>query len=113
MKGEYTVKKTLIMALCIAMLLLVCVSAQAATVTPTGTGVTVIKAADWAETYPDVYASYQKNAENEAVFDHVEEYPMIATVYEDNNRGTHFRPATASSRSPNPPTQWLPAQKEP
>ena len=82
MKGEYTVKKTLIMALCIAMLLLVCVSAQAATVTPTGTGVTVIKAADWAETYPDVYASYQKNAENEAVFDHVEEYPMIATVYE-------------------------------
>ena len=82
MKGEYTVKKTLIMALCIAMLLLVCVSAQAATATETGTGVTVIKAADWAETYADVYASYMKNEENSAIIDHVEEYPMIATVYE-------------------------------
>lgn len=69
-------------ALLAAMLLCVCMSAQAATVTETGTGITVIKAADWAETYPDVYASYTKNAENEAFFDHVEEYPMIATVYE-------------------------------
>ena len=69
-------------ALLAALLLCVCMSAQAATVTETGTGITVIKAADWAETYPDVYASYTKNAENEAFFDHVEEYPMIATVYE-------------------------------
>ena len=69
-------------ALLAALLLCVCMSAQAATVTETGTGITVIKAADWAETYPDVYASYTKNAENEAFLDHVEEYPMIATVYE-------------------------------
>ena len=75
-------KKTLMMALCMMLLLLVCVSAQAATVTPTGTGVTVIKAADWAEAYPDVYASYMSNEENKEAFDHVEEYPMIATVYE-------------------------------
>ena len=75
-------KKTLMMVLCMMLLLLVCVSAQAATATQTGTGVTVVKAADWAETYPDVYASYMKNEENKEVFDHVEEYPMIATVYE-------------------------------
>ena len=59
------------MILCITLMLLVCVSAQAATATETGTGVTVVKAAEWAETYPDVYASYQKNEENEAIIDHV------------------------------------------
>ena len=75
-------KRILMTALLAMMLLSVCVSAQAATATQTGTGVTVIKAADWAATYPDIYASYEKNAENEAFFDHVEEYPMIATVYE-------------------------------
>ena len=75
-------KRILMIALLAALLLCVCMNAQAATVTETGTGITVIKAADWAETYPDVYASYTKNAENEAFFDHVEEYPMIATVYE-------------------------------
>ena len=75
-------KKILMLALCMLMIVTVCVSAQAATATQTGTGVTVIKAADWAETYPDVYASYEKNAENKDIIDHVEEYPMIATVYE-------------------------------
>lgn len=75
-------KKILMLALCMLMIATVCVSAQAATATQTGTGVTVIKAADWAETYPDVYASYEKNAENKDIIDHVEEYPMIATVYE-------------------------------
>ena len=75
-------KKILMLALCMLMIVTVCVSAQAATATQTGTGVTVIKAADWADTYPDVYASYEKNAENKDIIDHVEEYPMIATVYE-------------------------------
>lgn len=75
-------KKILMLALCMLMIVTVCVSAQAATATQTGTGVTVIKAADWAETYPDVYASYEKNAENKDIIDYVEEYPMIATVYE-------------------------------
>ena len=75
-------KKILMLALAAVMLFALCAGAYAATATQTGTGVTVIKAADWAETYPDVYASYQKNAENEAIIDHVEEYPMIATVYE-------------------------------
>ncbi|MBQ2991432.1 MAG: ammonia-forming cytochrome c nitrite reductase subunit c552 [Clostridia bacterium] len=75
-------KRILMLALAMMMLVSVCVSAQAATAVQTGTGVTVIKAADWEKTYPDVYASYMKNAENDAVIDHVEEYPMIATVYE-------------------------------
>ena len=75
-------KKILSLALVSVMLLAIAVSAQAATATATGAGVTVIKAADWAATYPEIYASYEKNAENSEVFDHVEEYPMIATVYE-------------------------------
>ena len=75
-------KKLLAIALISVMLLAVAACAYAATATQTGTGVTVIKATDWAATYPEIYASYEKNAENEAVFDHVEEYPMIATVYE-------------------------------
>ena len=75
-------KKILMLALAAVMLFALCAGAYAATATQTGTGVTVVKAADWAATYPDIYASYEKNAENEAVFDHVEEYPMIATVYE-------------------------------
>ena len=81
-KGELIVKKILAIALLTAMLLAVAISAYAATATETGAGITVIKAADWAATYPEIYASYEKNAENEGVFDHVEEYPMIATVYE-------------------------------
>ena len=47
-------KRILITALLAMMLLSVCVSAQAAVATQTGTGVTVIKAADWAATYPDI-----------------------------------------------------------
>ncbi len=87
-------KKILAVALIAAMLLAVAMTAQAATATQTGTGVAVIKAADWAETYPEIYASYQKNAENEAVIDHVEEYPMIAVVYE----GMAFNKFYASAR---------------
>ena len=81
-RGISRMKKILALALISVMLLAIAVSAQAATATATGAGVTVIKAADWAATYPEVYSSYEKNAENEAIIDHVEEYPMIATVYE-------------------------------
>ena len=48
----------------------------------TGTGVTVMSASDWAEKYPEIYASYMANSENKDVIDHVEEYPMIGVVYE-------------------------------
>ena len=75
-------KKILTLVLTTLLLLSLAAVASAATSTETGTGVVVIKADDWANTYADVYASYMKNAENEAIIDHVEEYPMIATVYE-------------------------------
>ena len=75
-------KKILTLVLTTLLLLSLAAVASAATSTETGTGVVVIKANDWANTYADVYASYMKNAENEAIIDHVEEYPMIATVYE-------------------------------
>ena len=47
-----------------------------------GSGVTVMSAEQWAETYPEIYASYLANSENDQVLDHVEEYPMIGVVYE-------------------------------
>ena len=75
-------KKILTLVLTTLLLLSLAAVASAATSTETGTGVTVVKADDWAATYADVYASYMKNAENEAIIDHVEEYPMIATIYE-------------------------------
>ena len=51
-------------------------------VVKTGSGVTVMSAEDWAQTYPEIYASYLANSENDEVKDHVEEYPMIGVVYE-------------------------------
>ena len=51
-------------------------------VVETGSGVTVLSAESWAETYPEIYASYLANEDNDDVIDHVEEYPMIGVVYE-------------------------------
>ena len=51
-------------------------------VVKTGSGVTVLSARDWAAEYPEIYASYLANNENNEVKDHVEEYPMIGVVYE-------------------------------
>lgn len=62
-------KKILTLLLITLLLLSVTAVASAATSTETGTGVTVIKAADWAETYADVYASYTKNAENKDIIE--------------------------------------------
>ena len=47
-----------------------------------GTGITVIPATEWENTFPDVYASYQANAENEEVVEYTEQYPFLGTVYE-------------------------------
>ena len=51
-------------------------------VVKTGSGVTVLSAQDWADKYPEIYASYLANSQNGEVKDHVEEYPMIGVVYE-------------------------------
>ena len=53
-----------------------------AQIVKTGSGVTVMTAQDWAEEYPEIYASYMANNDNDEVLDHVEEYPMIGVVYE-------------------------------
>ena len=51
-------------------------------VVETGSGITVMTAQDWADEYPEIYASYLANDDNDEVLDHVEEYPMIGVVYE-------------------------------
>ena len=51
----------------------------------TGSKITVMTASQWAETYPEIYESYLKNSENSETTDYVEDYPMIATLY--NNYG--------------------------
>ena len=47
-----------------------------------GTSVKIITAGEWAEKYPEIYASYMKNEENFKTTDYVKDYPMIATLYE-------------------------------
>ena len=75
--------------------LLLCVTSFALAATPaavveTGTGVSLIPAAQWENTFPDVYASYMATQNNTEVIDHVAEYPMIATVYEGMAFNTYY-----------------------
>ena len=55
---------------------------RVAQVVETGSGVTVMSAADWAETYPEIYASYMANNDNDAVHEYTVDYPMLSVVYE-------------------------------
>ena len=48
----------------------------------TGSGVSVTYAADWQEKYPDIYASWARNGENDTHTDYLEDYPMLVTLYE-------------------------------
>ena len=59
----------------------------------------VVPASQWEEQYPDIYASFVKNEENENVFDHVEEYPMISTVYEGMAFSTYYNSARSHTYS--------------
>jgi len=63
-------------------------------VVKTGSGVTVLSAEDWADEYPEIYASYLANSENKDTIDHVQEYPMISVLYE----GMAFNKFYASAR---------------
>jgi len=47
-----------------------------------GSGVTVQKAADWADTYPDIFASYERNKNNSENYNYPDKYPMLQVVYE-------------------------------
>ena len=55
---------------------------RVAQVVETGSGVTVLSAKDWAEEYPEIYASYLANSENTQIHDYTVDYPMIRVVYE-------------------------------
>lgn len=59
----------------------------------------VVTADQWEAQYPEIYASFTANEENKLVFDHVEEYPMIATVYEGMAFNTYYNSARAHTYS--------------
>ena len=70
-----------ILLLCAASL--ACAATPPASVAEKGSGITVIHADEWAQTYPDVYATYQANSENDEVVEYTEEHPFIKVIYED------------------------------
>ena len=78
--------KKLCLTLVLTLLLLCAISAACAdtpvSVAEKGTGITVIPASQWAEKFPEVYASYEANAENDQVVEYTEEHPIIKTIYE-------------------------------
>ena len=53
-----------------------------AKVEQTGSSITVLTARDWESAYPEIYASYSMNSENDSAEDYVENYPMISTLFE-------------------------------
>ena len=55
---------------------------RGAQVVETGSGVTVLSAKDWADEYPEIYASYLANGENTTIHDYTKDYPMLPIVYE-------------------------------
>ncbi len=55
---------------------------RVAKVEQTGSGITMLTAKDWESAYPEIYASYMKNSENSEAEDYVENYPMIAKLFE-------------------------------
>ena len=76
-------------------IILLCVMAAACADTPAavaekGAGITVIPASQWAETFPEVYASYEANAENDKVVEYTEEHPIIKTIYEGYGFAKHY-----------------------
>ena len=63
---------------------------RTAQVVKTGTPVTVMTAGDWSAKYPEIYASYMANGENDEIHDYVAAYPMIATIYEGMAFNTYY-----------------------
>ena len=55
---------------------------QVAAKVETNSGVTVMHAADWAEKYPEIYASWEMTKESDEIVDYLAQYPMLRTLYE-------------------------------
>lgn len=52
-----------------------------------------LPAKDWADKFPDQYATFLKNAENDQVHDYVAAHPQIAVLYEGSGFGySYFSP---------------------
>ena len=51
-------------------------------VVETGSGITVMTAEDWADKYPEIYASYMENNDNTEIHEYTVDYPMLPVVYE-------------------------------
>ena len=66
-------------------------------VVETGSPVTVCTAADWMSRYPDEYASYMRNEENDQADDYVEMYPFLPVIYEGNAFGKYYASARGHS----------------
>ena len=56
----------------------------------TMSGVTVMHAADWEKKYPEIYASFMKNQENDDVEDYLQSYPQLVTLYEPYGFSKHY-----------------------
>ena len=63
-------------------------------VAETGTGIVVTKAADWEEKFPNEFASYMKNDENDEIHSYLELHPYLKTLY----RGYGFAIQYGSAR---------------
>ena len=48
----------------------------------TNSGVTVMHAADWADKYPEIYASFMMTSRSDQIDDYLAIYPMLRTLYE-------------------------------
>jgi len=111
MNTNRTKRDTRILLLCLAVLVCaIVIDAVVSRMTPvagaanetaqaveTGSPVQVVKAADLQSKFPDEYASYMRNEENSEAVDYVEQYPIIATIYEGNAFGKFYASARGHS----------------
>lgn len=67
---------------------------KTANLVQTHSGATLITAAEWQAKYPEIYASYAANSENDQVQDYVRDYPMIQTLF----KGYGFAKSYGSAR---------------
>lgn len=63
----------------------------------TGSGVKVTYAADWESKYPDEYASWASNSENNEATDYLKDYPMLVTLYEPYGFSKDYKSARGHS----------------
>ena len=63
----------------------------------TGSGVGIKYASDWQLRYPNQYASWAQNSENNEATDYLEDYPMLETLYEPYGFSRDYKSARGHS----------------